>query len=102
MERSRKDHIRPRGLVVRDGQGSIVFVNGFLYAGVDDPYSVELLALRDAIRWCSLKGLTEVVFRGDAKVFLDKIREREVRDVKGGSILEEIQLLRQQYARFEV
>ncbi|CAL1375609.1 unnamed protein product [Linum trigynum] len=90
------------GMVVYDGLGRVCFVQGFRYAGLVDPFLVELVAFRDAVQCRSLKGLVEVQFCGDAKVAIDKIQTRDARDVKGGRILEEIRKLRHFYQRFEV
>ncbi|CAL1408963.1 unnamed protein product [Linum trigynum] len=74
------------GLVVRDAMGRVCFVQGFYYAGLVDPFIVELMAFRDAIWWCSLKDFAEVKFCGDAKVVIEKVQSRDARDVKGGWI----------------
>ncbi|CAL1399998.1 unnamed protein product [Linum trigynum] len=90
------------GLVVRDAMGSVCFVQGFSYAGLVDPFLVELVAFRDAIRWCFLKGLTEVKFYGDAKVVIEKIQRADTRDLRGGRILEEIGGIRWRFQSFEI
>ncbi|CAL1377793.1 unnamed protein product [Linum trigynum] len=90
------------GLVVRDAMGSVCFVKGFSYAGLVDPFLVELIAFRDAIQWCSMKGLTEVKFYGDAKVVIDKIQRSDTRDLRGGRILEEIGGIRRRFASFDI
>ncbi|CAL1406937.1 unnamed protein product [Linum trigynum] len=90
------------GLVIRDAMGIVCYVHGFYYAGLLDSFIFELMAFRDAIRWCSLKGLTEVMFYGEAKVVIEKIQRRDARDVKGGRILVELENLQRQYQGFGI
>ncbi|CAL1383383.1 unnamed protein product [Linum trigynum] len=75
------------GLVIRDGMGRVCMVKGFYYAGIVDPFLVELVAFRDAVQWCLGKGMDAVWFYGDAKGVIEKIQRRDARDMKGGAYL---------------
>ncbi|CAL1389956.1 unnamed protein product [Linum trigynum] len=78
------------GVVLMGPNREIHMANGFQFPVIDDPLVVELLALREAVRWCLGQGLSCVQFEGDAKVVIDKIRRAEDRDGRVGTVLEEV------------
>ncbi|CAL1375234.1 unnamed protein product [Linum trigynum] len=54
-----------------------------LYVGISETALVELLAFRDALRWCLAYGWHSMML-------LRKIRDGEVANVHRGTLLEEI------------
>ncbi|CAL1374176.1 unnamed protein product [Linum trigynum] len=90
------------GWVLEDASGTLLGVDASVYPDVQDPFLVELLALRDGIQWALEMGVQDVVFAGDAKVVLDKVKEDLFLDARGGAILSEIKVLRQCFLQSSV
>ncbi|CAL1354917.1 unnamed protein product [Linum trigynum] len=78
------------GMVLVDANGDPVLAAGFQIPHIDSPPVVELLVLREAIRWCLSLGFTEVQFEGDAKVIIDKLNRADAGDSQMGAILQEV------------
>ncbi|CAL1381153.1 unnamed protein product [Linum trigynum] len=57
---------------------------------MDEPATVELLVLREAILWCLRLGYHVICFEGDAKVVIDKINQSNTRDSRMGALLQEV------------
>ncbi|CAL1392876.1 unnamed protein product [Linum trigynum] len=70
--------------------GRLLCAAGVQFPYLDDPMVVELLTLREAVRWCLASGFLLMRFEGDAKVVIDKICRADVHDSRVGTILEEI------------
>ncbi|CAL1404059.1 unnamed protein product [Linum trigynum] len=81
------------GIVINDLDGNILLVRGVQLPDTDDPLGAEMLVLREAELWCLELGFHAVCFQGDAKVIIDKINRRDVRDDRIGALLEEIILV---------
>ncbi|CAL1372559.1 unnamed protein product [Linum trigynum] len=90
------------GFVIRDDNGGVLMVRGISYEGLVDPMVIELMAFRDALRWCVGAGLAGVRFVGDAKVVIDKIHARITRDAKAGAIFQEVYILLDNHLDFSV
>ncbi|CAL1394818.1 unnamed protein product [Linum trigynum] len=54
------------GWVREDSSGTLLGEDASVYPDVQDPFLVELLALRDEIRWALDMGVQDVVFAGGA------------------------------------
>ncbi|CAL1381107.1 unnamed protein product [Linum trigynum] len=80
-------------------QNVISFAFGRSYAEVHDPFVIELLALRDAMRWCLSHSVTNVLFCGDAQVVIRMVSAKDSNHALGGAILKEVQVLRTSLAR---
>ncbi|CAI0629245.1 unnamed protein product [Linum tenue] len=76
--------------VLFDDSGGLQVAKAQHYAGIEDPYILESLALRDCLQECVRRQLRNVVVGGDAKVVIDKCRHRDTSDGKIGAILQEI------------
>ncbi|CAL1398789.1 unnamed protein product [Linum trigynum] len=78
------------GVVLFSQTGEVGMVRGIQLPGIDSPQLVELLALREAVIWCSGLGFTDMVFEGDAKVIIEKINRGDHSDSRMGAVLEEL------------
>ncbi|CAL1387087.1 unnamed protein product [Linum trigynum] len=78
------------GMVIMTSAREVLLVKGVSFPGMDDPMLAEMLVLREAIVWCVGNGFTAVRFEGDAQVIIEKILQRDTRDNRVGSILEEV------------
>ncbi|CAL1371368.1 unnamed protein product [Linum trigynum] len=87
------------GFVGFASQNVVSFAYGRSYAEVHDPFLIELLALRDAMRWCLSHSVTNVLFCGDAQVFIRMVSAKDSNHALGGAILNEVQVLRTSLAR---
>ncbi|CAL1402678.1 unnamed protein product [Linum trigynum] len=81
---------------------SLVCAYGKFYAGLNDPFLSELLALRDSMLWCLQHGFYNVCFCGDSQLVIRRVAKNAVQHETGGAILEEVCLLRSsfQFSRF--
>ncbi|CAL1373396.1 unnamed protein product [Linum trigynum] len=89
------------GWVIQDASGVLLASAARRYQGLQDPTLVELLALRDAVRWCSDRCWFSVTFMGDAQIVFQKVKAGEVHDALGGALLQEIQALRSSFQHFD-
>ncbi|CAL1391415.1 unnamed protein product [Linum trigynum] len=78
------------GGMVLSSEGGVLRAAGVQFSVIDDPVIAELLALREAVKWCLAQGFSMIRFEGDAKVIIDKIRRREVDDSRMGAVLSEV------------
>ncbi|CAL1384042.1 unnamed protein product [Linum trigynum] len=78
------------GMVILNSERAVILAKGVHFPFLSDPLMVEALALREAIGWCLANGFTMMRFEGDAKVIIEKILWKDIRDSHIGVILEEI------------
>ncbi|CAL1353003.1 unnamed protein product [Linum trigynum] len=78
------------GMVVLCSGDGVLLAKGIQFLSIEDPVVAEVLALREAVRWCIARGFGEVCFEGDAKVIIDKVRRREAEDSRMGAVLSEV------------
>ncbi|CAL1380110.1 unnamed protein product [Linum trigynum] len=87
------------GFVGLSSQRAISFALGRFYTAFDHPFLIELMALRDDMRWCLSHSITNVLFCGDAQVVIRMIAANDSSHALGGAILKEVQVLRTSLAR---
>ncbi|CAL1359951.1 unnamed protein product [Linum trigynum] len=73
--------------VLFDDSGGLQVAKAQHYAGIENPYILESLALRDCLQEYVRRRLRNVVVGGDAKVVIDKCRHFDTSDGKIGAIL---------------
>ncbi|CAL1409387.1 unnamed protein product [Linum trigynum] len=78
------------GGMVLSVDGGILRATGIQFPVIEDPVVAEVLALREAVRWCLIQGYSVVRFEGDAKVIIDKIQDRVDEDSRMGAVLSEV------------
>ncbi|CAL1377911.1 unnamed protein product [Linum trigynum] len=87
---TRRDSHSAGGMVPMTPSRDVLRASGVQFPVISDPAIVELLALHEAILWCLGQGFASVRFEGDAKVFIDQIRNGDPRDSRMGAVLEEV------------
>ncbi|CAL1411500.1 unnamed protein product [Linum trigynum] len=87
---TRKGSHSEGGMVILNAAREVILARGLQFPVLDDPMVVELLVLHEATLWCRNLGFVDITFKGDAKVIIDKINQKNVRDNRMGALLEEV------------
>ncbi|CAL1363270.1 unnamed protein product [Linum trigynum] len=87
------------GFVGFSGNQLVIFAFGRFYDFISDPFLIELIALRDALRWCLSHSITNVSFCGDAQVIIRMVNAKDTSHALGGALLSEVQTLRSSLQR---
>ncbi|CAN1758518.1 Putative ribonuclease H protein At1g65750 [Linum perenne] len=78
------------GWVLRNSSGTVLRAVGTTYPGIEAPFLLELLAVRDACFWCWGSGVLQVDIEGDAELVTTRLLAGAVMANPGGAIVEEI------------
>ncbi|CAL1385970.1 unnamed protein product [Linum trigynum] len=70
--------------------GTLSFAFGKYYEGISEAYISELLALRDAMRWCLTHNFLVVAFCGDAQLVIKHAMAKNASHSRAGAVLEEV------------
>ncbi|CAL1367047.1 unnamed protein product [Linum trigynum] len=81
------------GFVGFSGDGNITFAVGKFYQGISDAYISELLAIRDAMKWCLTHNFFTVVFCGDSQLVIKDVTLKKTSHSRAGALLEEVHSL---------
>ncbi|CAL1399517.1 unnamed protein product [Linum trigynum] len=81
------------GFVGFSCDGNIIFAVGKFYQGISDAYISELLAIRDAMKWCLTHNFFTVVFCGDSQLVIKDVTLKKTSHSRAGAILEEVHSL---------
>ncbi|CAL1361463.1 unnamed protein product [Linum trigynum] len=81
------------GFVGYHTAGNVLFAFGKFYEGIQDPFLMECLALRDAIHWCLTHSFLSVCFHGDSQLLIRRMIGGDMHHVRGGAILEDVRSL---------
>ncbi|CAN1159742.1 hypothetical protein LINPERHAP2_LOCUS22902 [Linum perenne] len=81
------------GLVLRDEAGTVLFAGGRSFPQVTDVFTVEALAVREALRWGIGRGTTLLDVEGDAAMVTRHILDKKCLHSRAGVIVQECRLL---------
>ncbi|CAN1249482.1 Putative ribonuclease H protein At1g65750 [Linum perenne] len=81
------------GLILRDETGTVLFAGGRSFPHFTDPFTIEALAFREALRLCSARSLHHVDIEGDAAMVCSHIRDKKRLHPKAGAIIQECKFL---------
>ncbi|CAL1405831.1 unnamed protein product [Linum trigynum] len=76
------------GFVGFSGDGNITFAVGKFYQGITDAYISELLAIRDAMKWCLTHNFLTVAFCRDSQLVIKDVTSKKASHSRAGVILE--------------
>ncbi|CAN1848025.1 Uncharacterized mitochondrial protein AtMg00310 [Linum perenne] len=78
------------GLFVTDKNGDIIFGGGKSFASITDPFTIESIAVREALLWSLKMGFKEIILMGDAELVKNKVTHSKTLHPKAGAIIQEI------------
>ncbi|CAN1314989.1 Uncharacterized mitochondrial protein AtMg00310 [Linum perenne] len=78
------------GFIVFDSAGNIKFAAGKSFQGICDPFTIECLAVREAVRWCIHNRILVFQLEGDAEGVHKKIMDTRMLHPVAGAIIQEV------------
>ncbi|CAN1816233.1 Putative ribonuclease H protein At1g65750 [Linum perenne] len=81
------------GFIIRSLNGLHIFSGGRCFKRITDPFTIECLAIREAIFWCLETNLKSIVLEGDAEQVKNKVAQGKVLHSSAGAIIHEIRQL---------
>ncbi|CAN1181617.1 Putative ribonuclease H protein At1g65750 [Linum perenne] len=81
------------GLILRDEAGNVLFAAGRSLPHFSDPFTIEALAFREALRWCLNRSVVNVDIEGDAAMVSSHILDKKRLHPRAGAIIQECKLL---------
>ncbi|CAN1725350.1 hypothetical protein LINPERHAP1_LOCUS28 [Linum perenne] len=81
------------GFVLRDGAGTILFTGGRSFPHFTDAFTVEALAVREALRWAIGRSILLLDIEGDAAMVTKHIRDKKCLHSRAGAIVQECRVL---------
>ncbi|CAN1128838.1 Uncharacterized mitochondrial protein AtMg00310 [Linum perenne] len=88
------------GFVIFDSLGTIHFAAGKSFQGICDPFTIECLAVREAVCWCLHNRILEFQLEGDAESVHKKIMDKRVLHPIACAIIQEIRKIINKFTSF--
>ncbi|CAN1141599.1 Uncharacterized mitochondrial protein AtMg00310 [Linum perenne] len=85
------------GFILRDSSSSVIFAGGRSFPHVLDPFTLEVLAVREALRWCIGKSIVSLDVEGDAAMVTKHILDKKCLHPRAGVIVQECKALLSRY-----
>ncbi|CAN1164931.1 Uncharacterized mitochondrial protein AtMg00310 [Linum perenne] len=89
------------GFIVRDSFGKIIYAGGKSFKAISDSFTIESLAVRDALVWCLDMRVSDILIEGDAQSVQKKVLDSKTLHPHAGAIIQEIRILITKFRRFE-
>ncbi|CAN1163898.1 Uncharacterized mitochondrial protein AtMg00310 [Linum perenne] len=89
------------GFIIRDPLGRVVFAGGKSFQAITGPFTMECLAVREALVWCFQMRVLDILIEGDGEGVQRKVLDYKTLHLVAGAIIQEIRIISKKFRRFE-
>ncbi|CAN1126729.1 Putative ribonuclease H protein At1g65750 [Linum perenne] len=90
------------GLITRDSFSSILCAGGRSFSKIEDPFSLELLAIREAIYWCLWSGCLLTDIESDSESVIHRLQNCDELHPSVGAIISETRFLLRAHSSIKI